>query len=103
MAWFKRLALLLLVVALLLLGLWFSAENTARVAVVLLGFPMPDVAQGVLLLVVLLLGAVLGFVMSVLPLLRLTNRNMSLARKLKRRDLELERMRKAPLVDKPSA
>jgi uncharacterized membrane protein YciS (DUF1049 family) len=99
MAWFKRLALLLLVVALLLLGLWFSAENTARVAVVLLGFPMPEVAQGVLLLAVLLLGAMVGFVASVLPLLRLTNRNMSLARKLKRRDLELERLRKAPLVD----
>lgn len=103
MALLKRLLLLCLVVLLLMLGLWFSSENTERVAVLLLGFPMPEVALGVLLLVVLLFGAVMGFVMSMLPLLRLTNRNLSLSRKLKRRDLELERLRKAPLVDKSGA
>jgi len=103
MALFKRLLLLCLVVLLLVLGLWFSSENTAQVAVKLLGFPVPEVALGVLLLAVLLLGAVLGFVVSLLPLLRLTNRNLSLARKLKRRDLELERLRKVPLMDASSA
>jgi|GEM_PF-305346 len=103
MALFKRFVLLLLVVLLLALGLWFSSENTGRVVVLLLGFPAPEVALGVLLLSVLLLGAVLGFVMSLLPLLRLTNRNLSLARKLKRRDLELERLRKIPLLDASSA
>jgi len=97
------LALLLLVVALLMLGLWFSSENTEQVVVVVLGFPMPEVTLGVLLLAVLLLGAALGFIMSLLPFLRLTNRNLSLARKLKRRDLELERLRKAPLMEAPIA
>lgn len=97
MTWLKRVLMLLLAITLLLLGLWFGSENTQPVGLVVLGFSAPEVALGVLLIVTLLLGALLGFVMSVLPVLRLTNRNMSLERKLKRRDKELGLLRKAPI------
>lgn len=95
--WIKILLLLFSVSVALILGVWVSLDNPQPVTVVLLGFSMPEIALGVLMTGVLLCGAVLGFVFSLMPTLRLKNENLSLKRKLKRRDKELERLRKAPL------
>lgn len=97
MIWLKRIFWLFIILSLLLVGLWFSSENVQPVEVVLLGFSMPKMNVGVLLPLVLLLGALLGFVLSLGPLARLQNRNLSLQRKLGRRERELQSLRKAPL------
>lgn len=99
LGWIKGLFLFVLAVVALTLGVWVSVDNPQPVNLVLLGFSMPGVALGVLVTGILLCGAVLGFIFSLAPTLKLTNENLSLKRKLKRRDKELQRLRKAPLSD----
>ncbi|MGH1371029.1 MAG: LapA family protein [Cellvibrionaceae bacterium] len=99
----KRLLLLLVLLCGLILGVWFSVENAQPVQVTLLGFSLPQLSVGVWLTAVLLLGAVLGYVISVFPVLKLKNENMSLHRKLKRRDRELEKLRKLPVKSASSS
>ncbi len=94
MALIKRLLLLLVLLCGLILGVWFSVENAQPLAVTILGFSLPKFSVGVWLTAVLLLGAVLGYVISAFSALKLKNENMSLNRKLKRRDREIEKMRK---------
>lgn len=93
----KRLLLLLVLLCGLILGVWFSAENAQPLSVTALGFALPEFSVGVWLTAVLFLGAILGYLISVFPVLKLKNENMSLNRKLKRRDRELEKLRKLPV------
>ncbi len=93
----KRLLLLLIILIGIVLGVWFSADNPQALTVVALGFPLPQLPAGIWLLLMVLIGAVLGYLVSVMPALKLKNENMSLKRKLKRRDRELEKLRKLPL------
>ena len=95
----KALLALILLMAALVLGVWISVDNPEPVSLTLMGFSLPAVAQGVLVTGILLLGAVLGFLISLIPTLKITNDNLSLKRKLKRRDKELGRLRRAPLKD----
>ena len=97
--WIKGFLLLSLGFAALILGVWVSVDNPQQVTLVLLGFSLPGIALGVMVTAILLFGAVLGFLFSLAPTLKLTNENLSLKRKLRRRDKELQRLRKAPLTD----
>ncbi|NIB42074.1 DUF1049 domain-containing protein [Pseudomaricurvus alkylphenolicus] len=97
MSLIKKLLLISAVVLGLILGVWFSVENSAPLSVVLLGMPMPALSSGIWITGALLLGAGLGYLVSWFATLPLKNENLSLKRKIKRRDKELERLRKAPL------
>lgn len=97
MGWIKKIVVLLILVCGLVLGVWFSTENTQPLSIVLLGFPMPAVSSGVLICGVLLAGAIVGYLVSLVAGLKTRNDNLSLKRKLNRLDKELERLRKAPV------
>lgn len=97
MALIKKLVMLVVILLGLILGVWFSAENPQLLTVTVLGFALPQIPAGILLCGVLVIGTALGYVISVLPVFQLKNDNLSLRRKLKRRDKELERLRKTPL------
>lgn len=96
----KKLVLLLVLIAGLTIGIWFSTDNMQMVSVSLLGFPMPDMSLGLLVCAAFVLGTGLGYLFSLLPVLSLKNHNLSLKRKLKRRDSELDRLRRAPVKNK---
>lgn len=96
MGWIKKIMMLVILIIGLVLGVWFSTENTLPVQVMLLGFPMPTLSLGLLVCGVLLAGAVVGYLLSLLSAVRLRNDNLSLKRQLSRRDKELERLRKPP-------
>ncbi len=96
MAFLKKLLILLMLLVGLALGIWFSIDNPQKVTVTLLGFPLPAVSLGVMIFGVFALGTALGYVISLWPVLGLKNHNLSLKRKLKRRDKELERLRRVP-------
>ena len=96
---FKALLLLLIVLVAVGLGGWLSVDNPQSVALILFGIDLPQMSLGVLVLGILLLGAISGFCVSLMPMLTVSNQNASLKRKLKRRDKELERFRKAPLIE----
>ena len=97
MTWLKRLLLLAVMITGLILGIWFSTENSQLVSVYVMGFSTPEISLGLLVFFVLALGTLLGYLLSVIPNLTLKSKMMSLQRKLQRRDVELERLRKAPL------
>ncbi len=97
MAVIKKVLLLVLLLVGLILGVWFSTENAQVVNVLLLGFPMPPVSLGVLVCGVLLAGAIVGYLLSLLGGLKLKGDVLALKRQLNRRDKELERLRKAPV------
>ncbi len=103
MALIKRLIILLVLLCGIVLGVWFSAENAQPLSVTALGFPMPELPVGIWLTGVFLLGTGLGYVISVISTLKLKNHNLSLSRKLKRRDRELEKLRKLPVQSSRSA
>lgn len=103
MALIKRLLILLVLLCGVVLGVWFSAENAQPLSVTALGFAMPELPVGLWLTGVFLLGTGLGYAVSVISTLKLKNHNMSLSRKLKRRDRELEKLRKLPVQSSRSA
>ncbi len=96
--WVKRIVLILLVVFLVMLGIWFSADNTQGVRVILLGFDMPEMTLGVVIALALTFGVLLGFLASIFPIINLRARQLRLQRKLLAAEKELERLRKKPLV-----
>lgn len=96
----KKLVLLLVLIAGLIIGIWFSSDNMQMVSVSLLGFPMPVMSLGLLVCGAFVLGTGLGYLFSLWPVLSLKNHNLSLKRKLKRRDSELDRLRRAPIKSK---
>jgi len=99
----KRLILLVVLLLGLIVGIWFSAENAQPLAVMFMGFQLPEWPAGIWMSSVLLLGACLGYAVSLLPALKLKNENLSLRRKLKRRDKEIEKLRKIPLQSSGSS
>ncbi|MBU3071650.1 LapA family protein [Aestuariicella sp. G3-2] len=103
MAFVKKIVLLLILLAGLVVGVWFSTDNTQMVTVSLLGFSAPAMPLGLLICGVFALGTGLGYLVSLLPVLSLKNHNLSLKRKLNRRDKEIERLRRAPIKGKSTA
>lgn len=94
MGFVKKIILLLVLVIGLVVGIWFSTENTEVVTASLFGFELPAMTLGLLVCSAFALGTGLGYLVSLLPVLTLKNTNMSLRRKLKRRDQEIERYKK---------
>lgn len=95
MAWLKKLLILIVLISGLILGVWFSTENTQPVSVLLLGFPMPEISAGVLIAGVLLMGAIVGYLISLISSIKLRNEKIFLKRRLARSEKELDRLRKA--------
>ena len=91
--WLRRILYIVFALVLLVLGYWIGAENTQLVNVSLVGFSMPALSLGTVLCIALLVGVVSGCLISLVPIFRLSNSSMSLRRKLKRRDIELARLR----------
>jgi uncharacterized integral membrane protein len=96
---FKTLLIWLIVLIAIGLGVWLSIDNPQSVILILFGLDLPQMSLGVIVLGALLLGAVSGFFVSLMPMLKISSQNASLQRKLKRRDKELVRFRKAPLIE----
>jgi uncharacterized membrane protein YciS (DUF1049 family) len=99
LVWLKRVLLVFLVLVTLVVGYWFNTENSQMVGLTLFGLSLPTSSLGVVTCLTLLVGGALGFFAGLLPILRLTNENLSLKRKLKRRDTELTKLRTAALRD----
>jgi uncharacterized integral membrane protein len=99
LVWFKRVLLGALLLVALVVGYWFNTENAQLVVLTLFGLSLPESSLGIITCLTLLIGGGLGFLAGLLPILRLTNENLSLKRKLKRRDAELTKLRTAALRD----
>ena len=65
--WIKRILLLLVILAAVILGFKFSIDNGQPVQLLLFGFELPDIPLGVWVLCALLLGYLLGLLLSFVP------------------------------------
>ena len=97
MKWIKRVVYLVVVVCGIILGGVLGLENEQAVALQLYGFPAIQAPLGLLILVVLVIGTLLGFLVSLVAFAGSRRQVASLKRTLKQRDTELERLRQAPL------
>ena len=65
--WIKRILLLLIILAAVILGFKFSIDNGQPVQLLFFGWQLPDIPLGVWVLCALLLGYLLGLLLSFVP------------------------------------
>ncbi len=93
MIWLARLIKVVFVLLGLVLGFWFASENGQSVNVVALGYPLPSLSLGLWSLIALMVGVLLGFVVSLWPAFSLKQRLGTKERQLKNSEDELQKVR----------
>lgn len=96
---FKIKAILAVIIAILVMGLgwWISSENSQIVSPKLMGLQLPSWNLGVWLFITLLVGGVLGYLLSLLSYLKIQSRSLAIQRKLNRCEQEVAKLRTAGL------
>ena len=95
--WLKRLLVLVVFLVLLVFFVNFTLANTQLVSLDLVGFILPEVTLSTLVLVPFVLGGIVGLLVSMAIVARITYLNKSLGRKLVRRDNEIQKLRSSTL------
>jgi hypothetical protein len=91
--WIKRLFFLILFVVAIVIGIVFTMENGTPLAIVVFGIPLPELAVGLWIVVALLTGAILGLLISFLPLVFSRHANSAKDKKILRLQEELNNLR----------
>ncbi|MDR9467640.1 lipopolysaccharide assembly protein LapA domain-containing protein [Marinospirillum sp.] len=89
----KSLFTFLLVIALLLLGIWFTLRNQAQVPLDLLFIQLPDNSLALWLILSLITGALVGLLLLLPWLTGCKAHSMKLERQLKQQQKELHQLR----------
>ena len=95
--WIKRLVVLVVFGLALVLGITFTAENSTLIGITLFGYHLPQLQLGVWIMVVLLLGAFIGLLLSFLPLLWGRQSMAAKNRKIHQLQQELNQLRNTGL------
>lgn len=95
----KLLFALLIAVGVMIVGWVVSSENNQLVSPVLFGYGLPRWNLGVWLLLMLLIGGLLGWLISIFSYFRYVGRSRSLQRRLSSRDQEISRLRASSMKD----
>ncbi|MGQ9426149.1 LapA family protein [Gilvimarinus sp. F26214L] len=95
----KVIASAIIAVVVMGLGWWISSENNQLVSPTLMGISLPSLNLGAWLFIVLLLGGVAGYLLSLLSYIRIRSKSLSLQRKLNRCEQEVAKLRTAALRD----
>ena len=91
--WVKRFFLLLLIIAAVFAGALFTADNDQPVSLLLFGISLPELQLGFWVVIVLLLGAFLGLLLSFLPMLWGRQSMAMKERKIRQLEKELNQLR----------
>ncbi|MEX1033607.1 MAG: lipopolysaccharide assembly protein LapA domain-containing protein [Cellvibrionaceae bacterium] len=93
--------LLAAIVGLLVMGLgwWISSENSQIVSPRLMGLQLPGWNLGAWLFIMLLLGGLLGYFLSLVSYLKIRGHSLAVQRKLNRCEQEVAKLRTAALRD----
>ena len=86
-------------VAIIILGMVINADNNQIVNPTLLGIQLPQASLGLWLFLAMLVGGVLGYVVSLLSTLKTHGQKTRLSRKLKHCEQELAQLRTSGLRD----
>jgi putative membrane protein len=101
----KRLFIVILLLLVLIFGVLFSLQNTATVPLDLLVIQFSEARITFWIIWAFIIGGVLGVLVSAVVILRLKSRLLIAQRQLKKRDLELNKLRNSELrtaLDLPS-
>ena len=85
--------------AIVILGMVVNADNSQIVNPRLLGIQLPEASLGLWLFLAMLVGGILGFVVSLVSTLKTHGQKTRLSRKLKHCEQELGRLRTSGLRD----
>ena len=80
--WIRFLLFVVLLVVSVLAGMLFTSQNSLPISVTFFGYDLPVWSTGLWLTVSLLIGAVIGFVLSFLPAILLRKSTVSKDRKI---------------------
>lgn len=94
----KRILTLLLLMVVLLFGVLFSIQNTATAPLDLLFIQLPEQRIVIWILSAFSIGGVVGILSNSLVIIRLQREKMSAQRQLKKRGIELEKLRSTDLL-----
>lgn len=83
----------------MVLGWWVSSENNQMVSPTLMGIQLPSWNLGVWLFIMLLVGGILGYLLSLLSYIKTRSRALAVQRKLKRCEQEVAKLRTSALRD----
>jgi len=89
----------LIAISVMIVGWWISSENSQLVSPVLFGYDLPSWNLGAWMFLMLLIGGLLGYVISLLSYVKHRGKAMNLQRKLSSRDQELAKMRASSMKD----
>ena len=82
MNWLKRVLFLLVLVAALLIGILFGYENQESVELVIMGFSIEGFSLGFIVTFSLLIGALLGYVLSLWSVMKAKAQTRSLKKQI---------------------
>ncbi len=95
--WIKRLIFLMLLIIAIIVGIVFTSENNQQLSLIFLGYPLPELKLGLWIVLSLLLGSVMGLLLSMLSLFVRGQSVNSKSRKIKRLEQELQQLRTASI------
>jgi putative membrane protein len=67
--WIKRLLFIALLAVAIIIGVVFTSENNHSISLVVFSFPLPELSVGLWVFIALLVGAIIGLLVSSLPVL----------------------------------
>ena len=91
--WIKRLLVIAVLVFALMIGVTFTSENSQLFALILFGFQLPEQPVGLWILIALLLGGLMGIVLSIFPRLLIEQNLANKNRKIRQLEKELGQLR----------
>jgi uncharacterized membrane protein YciS (DUF1049 family) len=95
--WIKRLIIIVLFVVAIVLSVTFTSENSQLTSLVFFGYSLPELQLGLWVLIVLFIGALVGLMLSFIPLLWGKQTLASKDRKIRQLEKELNQIRTASL------
>lgn len=95
--WIKRIILVIVFVVALVLSITFTSENSQPISVVFFGAALPELQLGLWLMLTLLLGGIVGLLLSFLPLLWGKQTTRAKERKIQQLEKEINQLRSASL------
>ncbi len=95
----KKLIFVVLCLLMIFIGIMMTINNTDRVTIDLVFVQLPELSLGVWLLLTLLMGGVIGVLLSTMTMFMLRTRLGSVKRKLATTQKELDQLRVSTLKD----
>ena len=97
--WIKRLAFLVLLIVAIAIGAIFTSENNQQLPLIFLGYALPELKLGLWMVLALLVGSLLGLLLSTLSLFIRAQSVNAKNRKIKHLEQELQQLRTANITN----